>query len=553
MATESRAGQLCQRLLLRIGGPAEGWIRASVLGGTATALTLAGSFLKFLNYNDYPVASSEAMLVFAGILVLSTAVGLCCGTWRGFTRIVIPAILAYLAIDLHFNNSWLPVIGVLAAAVFSRFSRQALILLFGVVIVSETSIAAVGASPAADEAPVRAASTVPAKSQLAIVHLILDEHIGLEGIPDSVPRGAEVRERLRRFYLDHGFRIFGGAYSEGLHTVNAVPRALNVENPNPWNKGDKRNGITLERNAYFDSLQSMGMQIDVIQSDWIDYCGHIAVEKCKTYFAGGLIDVGDKLPTTDKAAILIYRFAALTGLVRNMLQVYDILALAARRAGFDVQPVELRTRLFTSSLQAMAVFEDAIEAARSLVPGKAIFAHVLLPHHPYVYDPACGVRRVSDWLGAGSAVPWERRYTAYFDQLICTISKVEALLAAVASSPAAGKTVFIIHGDHGSRIVRTEPRIENEGKFSSRDLVDAHAAFFAVAIPGIEPGYDTGRYPLRVLLDALVRSQFRTLEPTLPADFVPTIMLEDREWNPTAERPVGEVEWWNTQSGRPAL
>jgi hypothetical protein len=443
-------------------------------------------------------------------------------------------------------------LGVLAAVLLSRFSRQALTLLFGVVIISEAWTAMMGGRSMAADPLVRTASAMPAKAEFAIVHLVLDEHIGLEGIPDSAPRGAEMRGQLRKFYLDHGFRIFGGAYSESLHTVNAIPRALGLESPGAW-KARGKGGTILERNSYFDSLQSMGFTIDVTQTDWVDYCRHPAVEGRRTDAAGGLIDVGDELPTTDKAAILVYRFAELSRIGRGAFRLYDTVAFVARRLGLRLQPVQLRKRTLTSTLNAMASFEAVVAEARSLAPGKAIFAHILLPHYPYVYDQACGTRRVSDWVGRASASSWERRYTAYFDQVVCATSKVEALLAAVAASPAAGRTVVIIHGDHGSRIMRVEATIENDGAFSGRDLVDGHAAFFAVAAPGIEPGYRAGRYPLRILLAALVRSRFRALEPDLPAGFVPTIAIEDRNKTPVTERPVADVEWWSTPSGASPL
>ena len=68
---------------------------------------------------------------------------------------------------------------------------------------------------------VEVGSAAVAKPDMAVVHLVLDEHIGLKGIPDSAPGGPELREQLRKFYLEHGFRIMAGAYSESLHTVNA--------------------------------------------------------------------------------------------------------------------------------------------------------------------------------------------------------------------------------------------------------------------------------------------------------------------------------------------
>lgn len=527
-------------------GPAESRTRTTILSAGAAALMLAGSFLNFVSYNQYPITNPEVVLAMAGILAASVLLGLIGAGLGVFSRIFIPPFLVALAIDINFDSSTLLlVLGVVAAILCSRISRQALILLFGVVFVSQAWTAIAGGE-AVSHRNASAADT-PATNQFALVHLILDEHIGLDGIPASVPRGEEMRAQLRDFYVGHGFRIFAGAYSESMRTVHAIPRAFSLEAASPWKEGG-RNGTTMEDSPYFDALQAMGLRIDVSQSDWIDYCGHAAVVSCATRAAGGLVDVGDKLPVSDKAIILIYRFAALSTIALNSLRFYDILAMVGRRAGLDLPLIQLPRRTVTSAPNAMASFDDVIDDARSLAPGKAIFAHLLLPHYPYVYDERCGTRRLEDWLGRDSTVPWEIRYERYFDQVTCTTHKVEELLAAVSSSPAVGKTVFVIHGDHGSRIMHVEPTVERAGKYSDRDLVDGYSAFFAVSAPGIEPGYDTGRYPLRLLLGALTRSSFREIAPRLPTGFVPTIAIENRRRNPTAELPVEELDWWQGRS-----
>ena len=46
-----------------------------------------------------------------------------------------------------------------------------------------------------------------------VVHILLDEHIGIEGLGGDAAADA-MKERLRSFYVNNGFRLFGGAYSE---------------------------------------------------------------------------------------------------------------------------------------------------------------------------------------------------------------------------------------------------------------------------------------------------------------------------------------------------
>jgi hypothetical protein len=521
--------------------------RAFVLSAAATALTLVGSFLNFLNYNAYPVTSAEALLVLGAMLAVSVFVGLLGAGLGVFGQLVIPTLLVVVAVQVNFQTA-IPPFYVLAPALLARFSRQALIIWFGVVTASQLWTAMIGAEgpPLVVSKGVEVGSAAVARPDIAVVHLILDEHIGMEGIPDSAPGGPELREQLRKFYVERGFRLMAGAYSESLHTVNAVPRALSLGSEIPWKKRGS-GGTILEENPYFDALQSMGFQIVVAQTDWVDYCGHPVVTICMTRVGGNLIDVGDQLPTSDKAAILTYRFAALSTFASIVFSSYDVVAISGQRFGISLPVVQLERRTTTSALNGMATFDWAIEQARSLEPGKAMFAHILLPHYPYSYDANCRVRRLADWLARVSAVAWESRYAAYFDQVACATRKVDQLLAAVASSKAAGKTVFVIHGDHGSRIMKVEPMIENDGRFSDRDLVDGYAALFAVAAPEIEPGYDTGRYPLRLLLGALASSEFKRVSPDLPVGFTPSIMIENLARDPVTERPVLELEWWSGQ------
>ena len=41
-----------------------------------------------------------------------------------------------------------------------------------------------------------------------LVHLVFDEHIGIEGFPEDVPPGRQMREFLRDFFGTYGFRVF---------------------------------------------------------------------------------------------------------------------------------------------------------------------------------------------------------------------------------------------------------------------------------------------------------------------------------------------------------
>ena len=58
---------------------------------------------------------------------------------------------------------------------------------------------------------------MPALAPPIVVHLILDEFIGLAGIP-SIPDGYASETSFGLFFLDNGFYVFGRAYSRFVHT-----------------------------------------------------------------------------------------------------------------------------------------------------------------------------------------------------------------------------------------------------------------------------------------------------------------------------------------------
>lgn len=159
------------------------------------------------------------------------------------------------------------------------------------------------------------------------------------------------------------------------------------------------------------------------------------------------------------------------------------------------------------------------------------FIHELLPHYPYSLSAECDLRTPGEWRSRTDG-PIELRRAAYRDQVAC----VTKLVGEVADA-AGDDAIIIVHGDHGSRITRTDPGIETVGEFTDDDLVAAHSTLFAVRAPGIAAGYDDREVPVASVLAALVDSGFRSAEPELPAGFEPFIMLESPGWRPVRQYP----------------
>jgi hypothetical protein len=122
-----------------------------------------------------------------------------------------------------------------------------------------------------------------ASDRPAILHLILDEHIGIEGIAKT--NAAAIREsaEIKRAYLAMGFRVYGRAYSRHLHTVNAIPSILNFGQPPSSLTSGGRHGVRVGPNSYFRALERMGYRTKILQSNFADFCEDSKYETCTTY------------------------------------------------------------------------------------------------------------------------------------------------------------------------------------------------------------------------------------------------------------------------------
>ena len=127
--------------------------------------------------------------------------------------------------------------------------------------------------------PARAPSDLP-----LIVHLVLDEHIGLEGLPDDLtPRS--FKEETRSFFVDRKFRLFGAAHSEYPWTEQSLSHLLNLTSgkyvSDLLTQPTKRRTYRLTRNAYFQRLEQQGYAVRVHQTGFLDVCaGRIPPSAC---------------------------------------------------------------------------------------------------------------------------------------------------------------------------------------------------------------------------------------------------------------------------------
>ena len=499
-----------------------------LIAAAAGAMALLASLLNYVSHHGYPLGAPEIRIAAAMLVVFAVAVGLLYAVSGRIGRMILEILLTYLMFDLNFDGVGVAIATVGTVIVLNRHLLHVMAVAFPVVIAADV----IGIE--FDDANVQAgAVALPAVESNApvLLHMILDEHIGIEGLPAAVPEAAALRRELQNFYVQSGFRLFGGAYSEYLHTVNAIPHILNFGVEQPWTS-EHSEGAAIGQNRYFDRLSQLGYRVRVYQTDFLDLCANPAVESCTVQPAVDLKPIAaTRLAATEKAELILYGFASLSEAVKLAVRFYDLAALRlARTSSVRLPLIELHQANATGALVA---FDRVIADLGHARPGEAYVVHLLLPHYPYATRRDCGIKALGEWQMRGSPlVTRTGRELAYFDQVICATAKVGAALRALAASPGGSRSIVIVHGDHGSRITQQDPIVENVGRFDERDLINGYSTLFAVRGADIEPGYEATRLPVAQLLSALARSSFSSATVDLAPGFAPSVMLEDRKWKP---------------------
>jgi hypothetical protein len=497
------------------------------MAATAGAMALLASLLNYVSHHGYPLGSPEIRIAAAFLVVSAAAAGLLYAISGGIGRVILETLLTYLVFDLNFDGVGVGIATVAAVILLNRHLLQVMVVAFPVVIAAD--FIGLGLDDANVQAATVALPEVDSNAPV-LLHVILDEHIGIEGLPAAAPEAAGLRQDLQSFYVQNGFRLFGGAYSEYLHTVNAIPHILNFGTEQPWTS-EHREGATVDRNRYFDRLGQLGYRVRVYQSDFLDLCANPAVESCTVQRAVDLKPIAaTTLGATEKAVLILYGFASLSEAAKLAADLYDLAAFRLAQTSVRLPMIEFHQANATGALVA---FDRVIADLRHARPGEAYVVHLLLPHHPYATSRDCSVKALSEWqLRRSPLVTRNQRELAYFDQVSCATAKVGAALRALAASPGGSRSIVIVHGDHGSRITQRDPIVENVGRFDERDLINGYSTLFAVRAADIEPGYDATPLPVAQLLSALVRSSFSSATVDLAPGFAPSVMLEDRKWKP---------------------
>lgn len=447
----------------------------------ALSLLILYPFVKFATFNNYPLASLEIGLIVLGALLLSAGIAFipkrptlfaAVGSFVLFFSFTTgPTAMKPLALILCglacFALFWILISLKEKSAVLLALFAAGMIL--GEVAVDLTQ-------PAND--PTAASSKpVSSKNQGNVLYLILDEHIGIDGMPASVPETAATQEALRQFYLENRFTLYSKAYSNYFYTDNAISNILNTtyskEQGSYFSDSSRR---LLKQNRLFESFKNQEYQIYAYSFGYIDYCTE-AVDHCYTHAKNSPTSIQDMgYPMGDRLRILGSLYLATNSVFKEIQKRIPDTGIFITKLG----PLQVVPNLFNE------LKKDLNHAPQNTL----FFVHVMMPHYPYVYGADCAPKPISEWQNRNefneanrknSPEGYARRYRDYYDQIGCLNRLIGSVLESLKQSGHFDETTIVIHGDHGSRInLGHDPYFDFSKEISVEDMITSHSALLAV-------------------------------------------------------------------------
>lgn len=517
-------------------------------------LTSITPFAVYLTKRDYPLMSPEILLILAGMLCLSAVIGLF--RCAGGRLIYAMSVSGLLTVAADYLFEWvaqsrtitlLIIFGILVALV-RRFEKTMTLSVtaFLCVFVISTFLRN-GFGEASDPALAVPRMDATTDGPPRLIHLILDEHLGVEGIPDDTDYAMELKRKIKQFYQRYGFELYGGAYSHYLDTEDSIPNLVNfsAQSVNMVFLTGERPPYALQQNRYFQLLKSMGYRIHVVDGDYVDFCSSPDAQphSCAKFGWFTLSHVAKlDIPLLTKTTTVLASFVASYTRYQAILDLYEQRARPLLLSRGVVGPVIDRESLWTKrrlhpfSVNALVAMDTVSDKIQQLTPGHMLFAHVMLPHFPYVYREDCSPRAIPESMDDLEGVPLELRtsedrkirYDQYLRQMGCLYVKLDELFQMMQSSGIFDDSIVMVHGDHGGRLGLRQPIAKEHSQLTPIDYRDGLSTLFAVKIPGEPGGYDPSLHAIDELLVETLGRAFGNVPPLSVPRPEPFAYLRDK-------------------------
>lgn len=495
--------------------------------------------LIFLQHSGYSLHASEILVIFSLILGFALVCGLLMAYGKTPARITVYTLLAVLIVDVQ--TDWITTLGLrlLLNALFfgtlfwllrRHLTRLILVMVGLMVLVTAVMPGGSGVTRNGEPGP-RAGDN---QDLPFVLHLILDEQAGVEGIPVEFDPEGQVADRLKDFYLDQSFAVYGRAYSRYGSTAESISNMMNFASSDEschFLGEAYHRGILLENNPWFDLLHDQGYRIHVLESSFMSFFDP-GPEGANPYGDSSLSFVTSTIKPIENADLTVMQkipFILSAYFTRSYILkmagvAFTNLALSDLGGKLGIPRWDLQG-IKPGALGAMQVLDIFEEQLHQAGPGQAFFAHVLLPHSPYGFDQDCRVElQPGKWLYSKDYslaprynTPESRavRYPLYIGQMFCLQSRLDAMFQILKDKGLWEKAVVIIHGDHGSRISLWPAAPPMKDELSETDFVDTYSTLFAVKGSKIGGGYHRQLLPIDYLFRSLIMDGLPPDDPGL--------------------------------------
>ncbi|MBO4644070.1 MAG: hypothetical protein J5716_05640 [Alphaproteobacteria bacterium] len=490
------------------------------------------AFLLFLHKNKYPLLVNNEILpevlfnCFA-LLVFSFACLFLLSFWRFLARVFIAAIaggmVAYilgLLFPFNIGNYLVQHLAFLPKDTLLYISGNGNLIIAGVSFLFFLILLHMfkGGAMAFLSLPILVAifmllntaskQTIPEKIQTAevnspeektenLVYLILADHTGYNASAESwqtlIPKDSNPEDTphspsfISAFYQTNKFTFYPSAY---LRYPKKYRNIGNFLNPSLTEIGDdlfSYSGsfyyigandaqVSATRNDLFKALKDKGYHLNIYQSFPFNFCadaGEKEISNCVTYPApiGALYQTG--LSTTSRMMLLAGHWLYSTPFGKKVTEyVYKKTKDLTNTPSLPFIGNPLSKSLpIGQPLVLTHMRHDILNAS-----GKNVFfAHLDLPHYPYVYDQNCQLK--TDPLSWRSNAPYTektelggelKRWENYNQQLFCTYAQINYLIKDLEKADLLNKTTIVIHGDKGADIQKEKTEMSKLSLIETR-------------------------------------------------------------------------------------
>lgn len=519
-------------------------------------------FLRFLLRNEYRIWAPEALAAAAVLLVVCTVLAALVRPKMLFLSLAAAcSVLMAVVPTMRLLSPWAELTPNTTALLLGALLGAAVLLLRDnfATILAVFTLSAFGVDVGQSllqRKPAPAASVHAAKPLSHVLYIVLDEHIGIAGLPAQFAECASARRAVQDTFAANRFRLFTHAYSNYPSTVSSLSSVLNRrvltrrrmlldENSSQWRWGTR----TFRENRLLEFFAGHGYRIGIIQHRAINH----AAPKVHPH---SLRDYWDKLGQLDRASGPWHtRFRWLVG---NYQQSDLVLSQVKAFFPFRFAPHT------TGPLSATDIWPAApAESLEQATQPTFFFVHVMAPHYPYLFRRDGSVRDLREWSGDRmdqrlSSQQYGERYRRYCEQVESVSHQLQALFDRMRQAGIYDSTNIVIHGDHGSRIRMalehgtaraTQPTGADPEQFDYpaepplRDLLDRFSTLFAVKPPHADAA----------AVDHRKAGLLRLLSETLPLDVTAPrgaeadlVYLFDANNLP---KPIPILKYWNSQPG----